>query len=197
MGYLNNKEKTLETIDDDGWLHSGDLLTVDQEGFYKIVGRIKEIIITAGGENVAPTNIEDEIRICLPDIVQQVMVCGDSQPYLTCLITLKVQMDMTTLKPTENLEPRAVKWIRSICGHEYKTVSELMSSEHWSFIEAAIDDGIQAANSKAVSNVAKIKKWKVLKKDFSIDGGELSPTLKLKRFHVAKMYKDIIDEMYN
>ena len=74
MGYLNNKEKTLETIDDDGWLHSGDLLTVDQEGFYKIVGRIKEIIITAGGENVAPTNIEDEIRICLPDIVQQVRV---------------------------------------------------------------------------------------------------------------------------
>ena len=112
MGYLNHKEKTLETIDDDGWLHTGDLLTVDDEGFYKIVGRIKEIIITAGGENVAPTNIEDEIKTSLPDIVQQVMVCGDSQPYLSCLITLKVQMDMTTLKPTENLEPRAVKWIR-------------------------------------------------------------------------------------
>ena len=90
MGYLKDKDKTLDTIDDEGWLHSGDLLTVDEEGFYKIVGRIKEIIITAGGENVAPTNIEDEIKQSLPDIVNQVMVCGDGQPYLSCLITLKV-----------------------------------------------------------------------------------------------------------
>ena len=90
MGYLNDKTKTLETIDDEGWLHSGDLLTVDHEGFYKIVGRIKEIIITAGGENVAPTNVEDEIRNSLSDIINHVMVCGDGQPYLTCLLTLKV-----------------------------------------------------------------------------------------------------------
>ena len=91
MGYLNDEKKTLETIDDEGWLHTGDLLTVDNEGFYKVVGRIKEIIITSGGENVAPTNIEDEIRKnCLPDIVNHVVVCGDGQPYLTCLMTLKV-----------------------------------------------------------------------------------------------------------
>ena len=63
----------------------------DQEGFYKVVGRIKEIIIPAGGENVAPTNIEDEIRIALPDVVSNVMVCGDGKQYLTCLITLKVR----------------------------------------------------------------------------------------------------------
>ena len=91
MGYLNDKAKTLDTIDDEGWLHSGDLLNVDDEGFYKIVGRIKEIIITAGGENVAPINIEDEIKQSLPDIVNQVMVCGDGEPYLSCLITLKVR----------------------------------------------------------------------------------------------------------
>ena len=90
MGYLNNEEKTLETIDDEGWLHSGDLLTVDTEGFYKIVGRIKELIITAGGENVAPTNIEDEIKLALPSLVSNVMVVGDGRQYLTCLITLKV-----------------------------------------------------------------------------------------------------------
>ena len=90
MGYLNNKEKTLEAVDDDGWFHSGDLCTVDEEEFYTVVGRIKEIIITAGGENVAPTNIEAEIKNALPDVVSNVMVVGDKQKYLTCLITLKV-----------------------------------------------------------------------------------------------------------
>ena len=105
-------------------------------------------------------------------------------------------MDMTTLKPTEMFEPRAVKWIKSVCGEEMSTVSALMSSSHWSRVQAAIDQGIQQANTRAVSNVARIKKWTVLSNDFSVDGGELSPTLKMKRFHIAKMYKDIIDEMY-
>lgn len=99
MGYLNSKEKTLETIDDDCWLHSGDLLRADQEGFYKVVGRIKEIIIPAGGENVAPTNIEDEIKISLPDAVSNVMVCGDGKQYLTCLLTLKVHIMTSIIMP--------------------------------------------------------------------------------------------------
>ena len=90
MGYLNKKEKTLEAIDDEGWLHSGDLVRKDKEEFYTVVGRIKEIIITAGGENVATTNIEDEIKTALPDLVSNVMVVGDQEKYLTCLITLKV-----------------------------------------------------------------------------------------------------------
>ena len=92
MGYLNSREKTLETIDDDGWLHSGDLIRMDQEGFYKVVGRIKEIIIPAGGENVAPTNIEEEIKFSLGDLISHVMVCGDGRPYLTALITFKVTL---------------------------------------------------------------------------------------------------------
>ena len=91
MGYMNNKEKSMEAIDDDGWFHSRDIVKPDEEGFYSVVGRIKEIIITAGGENVAPTNIEDEIRKQLP-LVSNVMVVGDKQKYLTCLITLKVTM---------------------------------------------------------------------------------------------------------
>ena len=94
MGYLNKKEKTLEAIDDEGWLHSGDLVRRDQEGFYTVVGRIKEIIITAGGENVTPTNIEDEIKTALPEVVSNVMVVGDNQKYLTCLITLKVEIEI-------------------------------------------------------------------------------------------------------
>ena len=196
MGYLNNRQKTIETIDDQGWLHSGDLLSVDQEGFYKIVGRIKEIIITSGGENVAPTNIEDSVRLNLPDIVNQVMVCGEGRPYLTCLLTPRVEMDMTTLTPTDNLEARAVAWLKSLCGEEIKTVTELVGSSHWKMIAEAIDQGIERANDRAVSNVAKIKRWRLLSKDFSVHGGELSPTLKLRRFHVAKMYADLIDGMY-
>ena len=103
---------------------------------------------------------------------------------------------MATLTPTEIFEPKAVKWIKRVTGEEINTVSELMSSSKWRLVEEAVDAGIERANNKAVSNVARIKKWTVLKKDFSITGGELSPTLKLKRFHVAKMYKDIIEEMY-
>ena len=198
MGYLNDKEKTLQTIDEDGWLHSGDLLTVDTEGFYKIVGRMKEIIITAGGENVAPTNIEDEVRTSLGDIVNQVVVCGDGRPYLTCLLTLRVTMDMATLTPTERLEARAVSWLAREAGVTgVRTVSELLDNEAWPEVEAAITRGMEEANSRAVSNVARIRRWSVLRRDFSIDGGELSPTLKLKRFHVAKMYKEEIDQMYD
>ena len=104
---------------------------------------------------------------------------------------------MTTLTPTERLEPRAVSWVKKVTGEKLETVTELMKSEKWSLVEDAIAAGVERANDKAVSNVARVKKWKVLKKDFSIIGGELSPTLKLKRFHVAKMYKDIIDEMYD
>ena len=89
MGYLHSEQKTRDTIDDEGWLHSGDLVRADQEGFYKVVGRIKEIIIPAGGENVAPTNIEDEIKLALPSLASNVMVVGDGKQYLTCLITLK------------------------------------------------------------------------------------------------------------
>ena len=90
MGYLNNKEKTEDTIDDDGWLHSGDLLQQDPEGWFTVVGRSKEIIITAGGENIAPTNIEDQIKKELSDVVSNVTVVGDGKKYLTCLLTLKV-----------------------------------------------------------------------------------------------------------
>ena len=89
MGYLNNKQKTLETIDDEGWLHSGDLVRGDEECFYKVVGRIKEIIIPSGGANIAPTNIADEIKHSLPSAISNVMVCGDGRQYLTCLLTLK------------------------------------------------------------------------------------------------------------
>ena len=108
----------------------------------------------------------------------------------------QVLVDLQTQKPTENLDPRTIKWIKSICGTEYSTISSLMTSPDWKKVHQAIEDGIQNANAEAISNVARVKKFKVLKNDFSVDGGELSPTLKLKRSVVAELYKDIIEQMY-
>ena len=120
MGYGHNwwcdREKTLEALDDDGWMHSGDLVREDQEGFYTVVGRIKEIIITAGGENIAPTNIEEEIKTELEEVVSNVMVVGDGRKYLTALLTLRVTVDPVTLAPTDILDLRAVNWVRAQGG---------------------------------------------------------------------------------
>ena len=103
---------------------------------------------------------------------------------------------MQTMKPTENLEKQTKAWIKNVCGREIESVPELLESEDWPKVEAAITAGIEEANSRAISNVARIKKWKALRRDFSVDGGELSPTLKLKRFKVAEMYNDEISQMY-
>ena len=133
------------------------------------------------------------------------------------LLTLfQVQVDPATLELTDNLEQQAIDWIASIgqskvdsfqtfilnCtydsgGGEPKTVSDVLASEHWPKIKEAIEAGFEKANENAISNVARIKKWRILSKEFSVSGGELGPSLKLKRFQVAEMYKDVIEEMYS
>lgn len=89
MGYLNADKKTKESIDSDGWFHSGDVAKIE-DGFIFITGRIKEILITAGGENVSPVPIEDNLKAALPKLVSNSMLIGDKQKYLTILVTLKV-----------------------------------------------------------------------------------------------------------
>jgi long-chain-fatty-acid--CoA ligase ACSBG len=93
MGYLNSSSKTAEAIDADGWLHSGDIGKTDKNGFLYITGRIKELIITAGGENIQPVQIEDNIINELQQCISNCMVIGDNRKYLICLITLKVAVD--------------------------------------------------------------------------------------------------------
>ena len=105
-------------------------------------------------------------------------------------------MDLQTQKPTERLEQQTRAWVKSVCGNDFETVSSLMGSGDWAKVEVALLAGIERANTKAVSNVARIKKFRILKNDFSVDGGELSPTLKLKRSVVAQMYGEVIEEMY-
>jgi long-chain-fatty-acid--CoA ligase ACSBG len=90
MGYLNNEEKTKEALDSDGWLHSGDIGRTDENGFLFITGRLKELVIGAGGENIAPVPIEDNIKAELPQLISNVILIGDKRKYLIVLVSLQV-----------------------------------------------------------------------------------------------------------
>ncbi|XP_063051685.1 long-chain-fatty-acid--CoA ligase ACSBG2-like [Engraulis encrasicolus] len=192
MGYLNMPEKTKEAVDQDGWLHSGDLGKHDQDGFLFITGRIKEIIITAGGENVPPVPIEDLVKEEVP-IISNVMLIGDKRKFLSMLITLKCVVDDAG-EPTDELSPL----VRDFCQQRSVNatkVSEILSTKEPAVYQA-IQEGIGKVNAKATSNAQKIQKWTMLPQDFSIPGGELGPTLKLKRPFVSEKYQSEIEAFY-
>ncbi|KFP91910.1 Long-chain-fatty-acid--CoA ligase ACSBG2, partial [Apaloderma vittatum] len=193
MGYLNMEEKTKEAIDEEGWLHSGDLGRHDKDGFLYITGRIKELIITAGGENVPPVPIEDAVKEAVP-IISNAMLVGDKAKFLAMLLTLKCEVDPETGEPGDNLTPEAVEYCQKL-GSKATRVSEIISSKDKAIYEA-IQKGVSAVNERAVSNAQKVQKWVLLEKDFSLFGGELGPTMKLKRPVVAEKYKDQIAQFY-
>ena len=198
MGYLHCPEKTKETIDEDGWLHSGDIGVMDDDGYLKITGRIKELIITAGGENVPPLVIEDAIKKELP-CISNAMVVGDQKKYLSCLLTLKVDADPETLEPKKDLAPVTSDWCKEIGADGAKTIDDILldiNSKYYVKISEAIQHGIDRVNEKATSNAQKIQKWILLRTDFSITGGELTPTQKLKRYLVQSKYADSIKKLY-
>ncbi|NWV69496.1 ACBG2 ligase, partial [Malurus elegans] len=193
MGYLNMEDKTKEAIDEDGWLHSGDLGKHDKDGFLFITGRIKELIITAGGENIPPVPIEDAVKNAVP-IISNAMLVGDKAKFLAMLLTLKCVVDVETGEPGDELTPEALEYCRKL-GSQASTVSEIISSKDQA-VYAAIQKGISAVNEGAVSNAQKIQKWVLLEKDFSLFGGELGPTMKLKRPEVVQKYRDQIARFY-
>ncbi|XP_018348118.1 PREDICTED: long-chain-fatty-acid--CoA ligase ACSBG2-like [Trachymyrmex septentrionalis] len=193
MGYLNAPKQTEETKDKDGWLHSGDFGKFDSNGNLSITGRIKELIITSGGENVASYNIEQAILSEL-SYLSNAMVIGDRRKYLTVLVTLKSNMNEETGAPLDTLAPDVLKWAESI-GSSAKTVTEVINSRDLA-IYGEIDKAIKRANMRTVNNVQKVRKFEILPHDFSIPTGELGPTLKLKKNVVQKMYADLIDKMY-
>merc|ERR1712137_108743 len=190
MGYLKSEEQTKETIDEDGWLHSGDCGKIDKDGFMMITGRIKELIITAGGENVPPVIIEDAIKEELP-LLSNVMIVGDRRKFLAALFTLRVKVDGEG-KPTDVLDEKALSIMKEI-GCSATTSSEARADEK---VKAYLDAGLKRANARATSRAQNVGKYVVLDHDFSILGNELTPTLKLKRKVVHEKYESIIEDLY-
>ncbi|XP_028921284.1 long-chain-fatty-acid--CoA ligase ACSBG1 isoform X2 [Ornithorhynchus anatinus] len=193
MGYLNMEEKTKEAVDEDGWLHTGDLGKLDKDGFLYITGRLKELIITAGGENVPPVPIEEAVKMELP-IISNAMLIGDQRKFLSMLLTLKCTLDPDTSDPTDILTEQAVEFCQKI-GSRATRVSEIVGGKDEAVYQA-IQEGIERVNTNAAAHAYYIQKWTILERDFSISGGEFGPTMKLKRLSVLDKYKDEIDSFY-
>jgi len=193
MGYLWDEEKTKEVVDEEGWVHSGDLGRVDQDGFFFVNGRMKEVLITAGGENVAPVPIEDDLKSELVDIVSHLMVVGDKRKHLAVIITLKTELDERN-QPTDTLSEEVQTWLQDL-GSSATTARDLIE-ENNEQVAAFIMAALKRSNSRSVSNASKVKKFMFAPTDFSLAGGELTPTLKMKRHFVTEKYEAEIEEMY-
>ncbi|XP_055094229.1 long-chain-fatty-acid--CoA ligase ACSBG2 isoform X3 [Symphalangus syndactylus] len=194
MGYLESETETTEAIDDEGWLHSGDLGQLDSLDFLYVTGRIKEILITAGGENVPPIPVETLVKKKIP-IISNAMLVGDKLKFLSMLLTLKCEMNQMSGEPLDKLNFEAINFCRGL-GSQASTVTEIVKQQD-PLVYKAIQQGINAVNQEAMNNAQKIQKWVILEKDFSIYGGELGPMMKLKRHFVAQKYKKQIDHMYH
>ncbi|PNF24131.1 Long-chain-fatty-acid--CoA ligase ACSBG2 [Cryptotermes secundus] len=193
MGYLDDPEKTSEVFDEEGWLHTGDLGKIDENDFLYLTGRIKELIITAGGENIAPVLIEEEVKAQLP-CLSNAMLIGDRKKFLSILLTLKTEMNLETGEPLEELAPVTKQWCKEL-GLEASTVKDVLNGANKQVMDA-IQKGIDQANAKAISNAQRVQKFQILPHDFSIPTGEIGPTMKLKRNVVLRKYADIIERFY-
>merc|ERR1712039_814134 len=184
-------KKTSESIDKDGWLHSGDKGMITERGMVKITGRYKELIIGEGGENIAPVPIEDSIKkLC--DGIGEVMMIGDKRKYNVCVITLKAVGANGEVPGTNDLDAGAKR-----VNPEVTTISAAIDDKTWiETIQKAIDDTNK--NTKVVQNNAfSIQKFCILPCNFSEQEGELTPTKKLKRKVVETRYQKMIDKMYS
>ncbi|KAM9312859.1 long-chain-fatty-acid--CoA ligase ACSBG1 [Gastrophryne carolinensis] len=194
MGYLNMEEKTKEVFDDDGWLCSGDIGQLDADGYLQVTGRIKELIITAGGENIPPIPIEDAVKRQIA-IVSKAVLIGDRQKFLSMLLTLKSEVESDSLEPTDHLTHEAIQFCQEV-GSKATTVSQIVKQKDQA-VYKRIQAGIDKVNNEAVSNAQRIQKWAILEKDFSISGGEMGPTMKLKRHAILEKYSDVVETFYS
>jgi long-chain acyl-CoA synthetase len=175
MGYLNQPEKTAETIDAEGWLHSGDVGYADADGFFKISDRLKDIIITAGGKNITPSEIENQLKFS-PYITDAVVI-GDKRPYLVCLIMID----------QENVE-------------KFAQDHDIPFSNYASLCRAPeilrLIEGELARVNKEFARVEQVKKFRLIEQKLGAEDEELTPTMKLKRKFVNQKYADLIESMY-
>ncbi|MCU1589426.1 MAG: putative long-chain fatty acid ligase [Frankiales bacterium] len=172
-GYWHNADATKEAMGD-GWFHSGDIGEIDGEGFVRITGRKKELIVTAGGKNVAPAVLEDRLRA--HPLVSQCMVVGDQQPFIACLVTI----DAEAIGPWASAKGKA---------------PDLASLVDDPDLRAEIQSGVDEAN-KAVSKAEAIRKFTILPVDWTEEGGQLTPSLKLKRSVVMKEFAAEVEALY-
>jgi long-chain acyl-CoA synthetase len=176
-GYWRNPAATADVLDADGWLHSGDLGDLDDEGFLRVTGRKKELIVTAGGKNVAPAVLEDRIRAHL--LVSQCMVVGDGRPYVACLVTLDAD---------------ALGYWKERHGHPATAGPADLADdpELIGEIQAAVD----AAN-RAVSRAESVRRFRILDTDFTEQTGHLTPSMKVRRNVVADDFSADIEALYS
>lgn len=175
MGYLNQPDKTAETVDTDGWLHSGDVGSVDADGFFRIHDRIKDIIITAGGKNITPSEIENQLKFS-PYIMDAVVI-GDKRPYLVCLVMID----------HDNVE-------------KFAQDNDVPFSNYTSLCRAPevlklIEGEIEKVN-KQFARVEQLKKFRLIEQRLTAEDDELTPTMKLKRKFVNEKYAEMIQSMY-
>jgi long-chain acyl-CoA synthetase len=175
MGYLNQPEKTAETVDAQGWLHTGDVGTVDDEGFFRITDRMKDIIITAGGKNITPSELENDLKFS-PYITDAVVI-GDKRAYLTVLIMID----------QENVEKFAQD--REVPFSNYASLTRARE------VQELIQQEIDKVNTK-FARVEQIKAFRLIETQLSAEDEELTPTMKLKRSFVQKKYAPMIESMY-
>eukprot|EP00171_Calliarthron_tuberculosum_P016728 IDg16728t1 len=180
MGYLGNPEESQKSLDEDGFFRTGDLGRIDEDGYVSITGRIKELIITAGGENVAPRLLEDSILSTVPGIAR-VFAIGDQRKFISCLLIPYIDEDGKLTGLSEGVNPSIT------------TPQEAVNDDAW---KKYLDKGVKEANEKAISNASKVKKWRLLERDFTVEKDELTPSLKVKRKIVTKHFADEIEEIY-
>jgi long-chain acyl-CoA synthetase len=175
MGYLNQPEKTAETVDADGWLHTGDVGSVDADGYYRIHDRLKDIIITAGGKNITPSELENQLKFS--PYVTDAVVIGDKRPYLVCLIMID----------QDNVEKFAQD--NDVPFSNYTSLCR--APEVQKLIEAEI-----ARVNAQFARVEQIKAFRLIENKLTAEDEELTPTMKLKRKLVNQKYAELIDSMY-
>ncbi len=169
-GYRNNPEKTADTIDADGWLHTGDIATIDSEGYVSIVDRKKELIINAAGKNMSPANIENAVKVASP-LIGSVAAIGDNRPYVVALVTL----DPDAAATYGHADPAALATDPGV--------------------NAAVASAVETANS-TLARVEQIKKFAILPTFWEPGSDELTPTMKLKRKPIEQKYATEIDALY-
>ena len=190
-GYYNNPEATADTIDSDGWLHSGDVGKIDDDGFVFITGRKKEIYVSSGGKNIAPLVIEETMK-SIP-IVSQCFLVGDGRKYCSALFTLDAG---AIIRDKFGMDPNDIP---KDPAKQLAKLEELGSSIEAFTDSAEIRAEVQAAVDKLngqFSNPEQLKKFAILPRDFAVDYGELTPTLKIRRKQIRENWADVIEDMY-